>query len=1217
MSDKFISLESLKEYDKQMKEAYIEPLESELSGEVTLAILKITAANTEITLQNLTGVTKIDWGDGTINNELSHTYASVGEYKCKIYDVTELGLNAFRDCDSLTSVAIPNSVTKIGAYAFADCTSLTSITIPNSVITIQNYAFEYCDNLTNVKIGNSVTTIGALAFYACYNLTSIAIPDSLTKIGTSAFWDCTSLTSIIIPDSVTTLATQAFANCSSLTIYCEVESQPATWNSNWNYSNRPVVWGYKHKDYPEVVTKVGEIDKKLDKTGGTISGIVNVEGALTLPNSPDNPETAEVTDTYVSRETANKSTTGLTVVDGAATTVKKIYGSTVASKNLITLPYSFTTYTVNGITFTAQSDGGIKVTGTATATAVRDLNKTPLFGYNLASSNGKAYTMGGFTISGGKDDVIFAIDAGSGKAYVYVESGKTVDTVIYPMFQYGTDTSAAATTYRPYFSGLKNAYFKGIRSTGKNLFDISVIENSTNVINNGDGTISVNNYPANTGKTLAQLCPNMRAGETYTLRFSTEATDSKLIYLWGIGVWYVGQKRIITEEDLNSNVGFYGYHPDNENAGKACKISDIRIGYDTTEYEPYKADESFMLDEAVELGKWDYIDTKTKKIYPRTKIITLDGSEIWTATDSASLTGTSKYSYKTSLAVAGKGLGYSSTQVIYEKRADIKEMGTTGGAVTTGWSIIEMYTNTLATVEEVEAYFTNNPLDCAYQLKTTKSDDLALPTDNYSSFDGGSETVIQGAVDNSADGAIIGVEQTYSIHENPDEAATKAYVNNGLAKKLDKTGGTITGSLIVEKGADTTLSALVVKNGSVAYGLTYDSEDEAYKLGQGTVDEKGDFSFAEGEGAPIALRDDSTAFTDRHIVIWSADGNKFIDSGIEIDDVVTVEGDQTINGNKTFTGKIVADELEVHSESATGSSVTIFDTTNGVTVKQDNNTHVARYAYSAILYSPDNLATTYRLDLPTKNGTLLVDSDLDNIVTTNTEQNITASKTFVMYDPSDPLSLVSQISIGEGRIILESFSTADAPRTTVSSNEVLVGNTSGFVKMLSDSIRFWNQSNQAEVRLKLNSSIKQSSMAVTLPASSGELALTKDVFRPFSIYSEPTTNRVITISGTAPSYISDASTLYTYLSSLDLTAVYSSSTLLFGASHSSKPKFYPVTGTYAYSSGVFPIIGLCASEGSSSNSPIFKALYLANVSGTVTLAYVDVQGSDSGIFNFI
>ncbi len=133
------------------------------------------------------------------------------------YCVTSIGAEAFKDCSSLTSVTIPNSVTSIGERVFSRCRSLTSITIPNGITSIEAEAFQSCRSLTSVDIPNSVITIGDWAFSYCSSLTSVTIPNGVTTIGSSAFEGCSSLTSVNIPNGITSIGTGMFSRCSGLT----------------------------------------------------------------------------------------------------------------------------------------------------------------------------------------------------------------------------------------------------------------------------------------------------------------------------------------------------------------------------------------------------------------------------------------------------------------------------------------------------------------------------------------------------------------------------------------------------------------------------------------------------------------------------------------------------------------------------------------------------------------------------------------------------------------------------------------------------------------------------------------------------------------------------------------------------------------------------------------------------------------------------------------
>ena len=178
--------------------------------------------------------------------------------------VTSIGQNAFRDCSNLTSVVIGDGVASIGGAAF-NSTGITEIIVPASVETLGNSIFNSCASLKKVEIkGNA--TLSKQMFLSCTSLEHIQLPDGLTGIGVGTFGACTSLTSIVIPISVATIGSGAFNKCTNLTIYCEVEQAdtPSGWATDWhgNVATSKIKWGYKHKDYPTVVTELNNITDK-------------------------------------------------------------------------------------------------------------------------------------------------------------------------------------------------------------------------------------------------------------------------------------------------------------------------------------------------------------------------------------------------------------------------------------------------------------------------------------------------------------------------------------------------------------------------------------------------------------------------------------------------------------------------------------------------------------------------------------------------------------------------------------------------------------------------------------------------------------------------------------------------------------------------------------------------------------------------------------------
>ena len=186
------------------------------------------------------------------------------------YPVTVIGMNAFYNCDTLTSIDVSDvkvictdafyhcsaltqvnleNVTEIGEDAFYACTVLTGVDLPN-IESLYDNPFGSCYDLKTITVSSdnpyysvkdnvlynkdqttiiccpaskmytfkapsSVTAIGNEAFSICYALMDISLPN-VTTIGNGAFYYCAYLSNISMP-KVTDIGQSAFEKCSRLT----------------------------------------------------------------------------------------------------------------------------------------------------------------------------------------------------------------------------------------------------------------------------------------------------------------------------------------------------------------------------------------------------------------------------------------------------------------------------------------------------------------------------------------------------------------------------------------------------------------------------------------------------------------------------------------------------------------------------------------------------------------------------------------------------------------------------------------------------------------------------------------------------------------------------------------------------------------------------------------------------------------------------------------
>lgn len=514
----------------------------------------------------------------------------------------------------------------------------------------------------------------------------------------------------------------------------------------------------------------------------------NVEDLYTILEQAQVVTVTTLEQAYTTRETAD----GENIVDGIDTSVKEIRGATVKTENLIPYPYTETTKTANGVTFTVNSDGSVTVNGTATSNADFMLLRGPIQSYSesyflsgcpTGGSDTTYYISESFTASKDTGNGVVLNNLPSDQAWrIVIKSGTTVNNLVFrPMLNAGTE----AKPYSKWFPGLKNASFEKIVSTGRNLIPFPYAE-TTKTINgitftvNGDGSITANGT-AVARSSFALSTPNNE--------YSMSLASDKNFYFSGCPSGASNSTFLLTIQDISYNqtvtdrgngVSFVTKYTkyyvfitiyEGFTANNLVFKPMLNYGSSALPYEPYISD-TLSAATPIELTEYDVAYPETGETKRQSNTIVFDGTEVWGIyTPATPEEGFTVFQF--SLSAAGApGVPPTSSgaaQVIcnyYPWRAygyvrDGTSQSTNSGG--TAWSVKQ---NEYSTVEEWKAHLAElaaagDPLTVTYKTAEATTEATPFNKSKYIAWKNGSETIEQGSTDNSKYGAENTVKQDY------------------------------------------------------------------------------------------------------------------------------------------------------------------------------------------------------------------------------------------------------------------------------------------------------------------------------------------------------------------------------------------------------------------------------------------------------------------------
>ena len=648
--------------------------------------------------------------------------------------------------------------------------------LPNKYVTVD----------TNQTISGNKTHTGINTFNGFTSINGVGIDADAIVKGSDRFKypvksGTLALTSDIPENIVTTDTDQTIDGIKAFTSPITVGGQ--TWRTSYMKDSFVyTVDGYSYEvTYPEksgLMALKSDIPTDYATQGQLAQTNQNVEDLYTILEQAQVVTVTTLEQAYTTRETAD----GENIVDGVQTTVKEIRGKTVATENLIPYPYTETTKTANGVTFTVNSDGSVTVNGTATSDADFMLLRGPIQSYSesyflsgcpTGGSDTTYYISEGFTTSKDTGNGVVLNNLPSDQAWrIVIKSGTTVNNLVFrPMLNAGT----TAKPYSKWFAGLKNASFEKIVSTGRNLIpypyeESTKTENGITFTVNSDGSITANGTTTVNPSIFNLAKISLNAG-TYALRSFANVANAGICQFYidipsepndrtGNGVTFTLQDDIV-----NKNVNII-VDP-SQTVNNLIFKPMLQFGTTATAYEPYISD-TLSAETPIELAEYDVVYPETGETKRQSKTVVFDGTEEWYLTGNAE-NNFYNYRYYTPISVKAQKTKVPCICNKYDYKLSVEnDTGNDIGIlVIRGYVYIRLGSNsTIKNTAEWKAHLAElaaagNPVTVTYKTAESTTEATPFNKSKYIAWKNGSETIEQGETDNSEYGAENTVKQDY------------------------------------------------------------------------------------------------------------------------------------------------------------------------------------------------------------------------------------------------------------------------------------------------------------------------------------------------------------------------------------------------------------------------------------------------------------------------